>query len=387
MRFFIDAGHNCSADSGAIGILSEDAVVKETGKALEEILTNRGHRCGVSEPSAARTVNESLKMRYTQSNRFEPDLFVSIHANAFQSTDKPMGTEVFAGSEKGMTIARQISASFARRGFIDRGAKDGGHLSVIKNTNAVAILVELGFVDSLADTSYMTALGGRGMALLIADVIAPVNAAREADKATGKTIGDLISEAGGSTAPLAKLNLALAAIASEIGSGLKLLPPETIHYRSNDGAVVMALQPEITASFYQIAAQFFGETKKKLIINSCYRTAAQQVVLYEWAQRGLCGISLAAYPGTSNHEGGEAIDVEDWQTAKAIFKRCGWVSQQDKTGTDPVHFERNCNKPNQTVLALQKYYNRHNPNNQLVADGGYGDKTRKAVLTIPITGY
>lgn len=384
MRYCIDIGHNTPSDTGAIGLLSEDVLVKEVGLALIDILRKNGHQVFETKAIGSATVTGSLKARVTQSNKFEPDLFVSIHANAFHPTSEAVGTEVFAVSQSGRDIARKVVAQFVSAGFKDRGVKDGKHLYVVQQPVAVSILVELGFIDSVADVALLQKIGSQGLAQLIVNAIVPVESA---NILSDKTLGQFIDEAGGSTAPLKLLNMKLTGVASELGSGLRILAPESPHYRSNDAATIMAIQPELLSSFYLIAAEYFATTGKKMIVNSCYRTAAQQIILYEWAQRKLCGISLAAYPGTSNHEGGEAVDVEDWETLKPIFTRHQWKSQYDKTGTDPVHFERSCNKPNQTVMALQRYYNRYNLNNLLVPDGGYGEKTRAAALSIPITGY
>ena len=38
-----------------------------------------------------------------------------------------------------------------------------------------------------------------------------------------------------------------------------------------------------------------------LVVNSGYRTVAQQYLLYRWDQLGRCGIAVAATPGNSNH--------------------------------------------------------------------------------------
>jgi hypothetical protein len=40
-----------------------------------------------------------------------------------------------------------------------------------------------------------------------------------------------------------------------------------------------------------------------ITLNSAIRSSAQQYLLYNWYNKGICGISLAATPGTSNHEG------------------------------------------------------------------------------------
>jgi N-acetylmuramoyl-L-alanine amidase len=90
---------------------------------------------------------------------------------------------------------------------------------------------------------------------------------------------------------------------------------------------------------------------------------------------GACGISLAAKPGNSNHEGGLAIDVNDaanWNTylAPYNFRYLG--------ASDPVHFDYlggGVDIKGTSVLAFQQLWNCNNPTDQIAADGVYGPNT------------
>lgn len=56
-----------------------------------------------------------------------------------------------------------------------------------------------------------------------------------------------------------------------------------------------------------------AESKRDYItLNSAFRSSAQQFLLYNWYQKRQCGIQIAAKPGTSNHEGGRAIDTSSF---------------------------------------------------------------------------
>lgn len=78
-------------------------------------------------------------------------------------------------------------------------------------------------------------------------------------------------------------------------------------------------------------------------IISANRTYAEQVVLYE---RYLNGGGLAARPGTSNHEGGQAVDLSPsdgpgdpaWECLKAQGPRFGVYQDPSITGRDSVHW-------------------------------------------------
>lgn len=67
-----------------------------------------------------------------------------------------------------------------------------------------------------------------------------------------------------------------------------------------------------------------------MIINSAYRTIAQQLLLYNW----LSGTSPVARPGRSNHQSGLALDIEDPRGWEPFLKSQGW---QPLAG-DPPHF-------------------------------------------------
>jgi hypothetical protein len=263
-------------------------------------------------------------------------------------------------------------------GFKSRGVKQGDHLFVLKYTQAPAILIELFFIDSKADVELYKKIGDMGMVTAIASAIlgsAPLN--------TGKTLGQFIDEGGCSTAAIAGLNKALIAATY----GMASIPADCPKIAVSDAAVNLAISADLEPSFWQVVNEYFKITGKRLKINSLYRTAAQQICLYEWYKRGMCDIGACARPGTSNHEAGQAIDVDDYVAAKPIFKKYGWIWQMDKSGNDPVHFEKDLGAEKVTVLALQKYWNAHNPTDRIAEDGSYGDITRSKALQLPIAGY
>jgi hypothetical protein len=73
------------------------------------------------------------------------------------------------------------------------------------------------------------------------------------------------------------------------------------------------------------------------VVTSGYRTYAQQAALY---QRYLHGGPLAAKPGTSSHELGQAVDVTDYQTfGRIMAKAPSFERLYNRLGAaDPVHF-------------------------------------------------
>ena len=74
-----------------------------------------------------------------------------------------------------------------------------------------------------------------------------------------------------------------------------------------------------------------------ITLNSAFRSSAQQYLLYEWYLKGICGISLAASPGSSNHEGGRAVDTSYYDYWQPTLEANGWVHSYPSS--DPVHFD------------------------------------------------
>ena len=83
------------------------------------------------------------------SNEAGADLFVSIHCNSAANAEAA-GTETFyfAASRNGRSLATLVDAELVGLGLDDRGTKSNS-LYVTKNTDAVAILVELGFLSNM----------------------------------------------------------------------------------------------------------------------------------------------------------------------------------------------------------------------------------------------
>lgn len=144
------------------------------------------------------------------------------------------------------------------------------------------------------------------------------------------------------------------------------------------------LQSAAASSLEQAAAS----KNDYITLNSAFRSAAEQYVLWFWYMHGMtdicdititamnasahditfnsfsfighkCGISLAAKPGQSNHEGGRAIDTSNYNYWNAALSAHGWVHSYPSS--DPVHFDYK-GSPDisaRNLLAFQRLWNRH----------------------------
>ena len=143
MKIFINPGHGGN-DCGACGYgLKERDVVLNIGRRVEEYLRDVGYDVKLFQ-------FDDLQAICDAANKFNADLFVSIHCNAFDG--RAHGTESYAfyGSTKGRKLAdaihKQITGSLP---IVDRGVKQAGFV-VLSGTDMPAALVETAFIDQQA---------------------------------------------------------------------------------------------------------------------------------------------------------------------------------------------------------------------------------------------
>lgn len=125
-----------------------------------------------------------------------------------------------------------------------------------------------------------------------------------------------------------------------------------------------------------------------MTVNSALRTLPQQYLLYSWYKAGRCGIPLAATPGTSNHEGAVAVDIDDSAGWRASMIAAGfrWFG-----ASDPVHYDYvgtgAIDLGGLSVMAFQRLWNRNHPEDPIGEDGDYGTATATRVARAPVGGF
>jgi hypothetical protein len=121
-------------------------------------------------------------------------------------------------------------------------------------------------------------------------------------------------------------------------------------------------------------------------VNSALRTLAQQYLLYRWYQQGRCGITAAATVGNSNHEGGRAVDLQNYSSRISAMSAHGWA--HDVPGDD-VHFDHTASTDHrgQDVRAFQTLWNLNHPDDTIAVDGDYGPMTEAKLKASPATGF
>jgi hypothetical protein len=222
--------------------------------------------------------------------------------------------------------------------------------------------------------------------LVAATILLSASACLGDDVEVGHTIlHALVSDyitTGCSTAPVVPLSV-------QVAEEVACMAPNALASFAEENGVVFASAAVIpfatpeAARDLEVAAAATGEIR----INSAYRTVVQQYLLYEWFQRGRCGITAAATPGRSNHESGRAIDIGNYSAARAALNGAGWV--QTVLPNDPVHFDH-LDSPDlrgSDVLGFQRLWNRNRPAERIDEDGLYGPMTGDALRRSPAEGF
>jgi len=121
------------------------------------------------------------------------------------------------------------------------------------------------------------------------------------------------------------------------------------------------------------------------------RVLPQQYAVHYWITHGMgkrCGVTMAAAPGTSPHERGIAIDVENHGHWIDVLRQFNWVWRGDP---DPPHFNfHGGGDPDfgmRGIEAFQTLWNKNNPDDQIKVDGLYGPNTQKRLEASRIEGF
>ena len=149
-------------------------------------------------------------------------------------------------------------------------------------------------------------------------------------------------------------------------------------------AVWAFLQPRAKAAL----ARAIQNRGRKMVVNSAYRTIAQQLLLYNHYRNRRCGIPIAARPPRSNHQSGLAIDISDFSGWRPFLEAQGWrwLGWRDRVHFDYVWGGTRDLRPT-AVLAFQRLWNRFNLADQIAEDGLYGYSTELRLNRSYIEGF
>ncbi|MBW4644548.1 MAG: N-acetylmuramoyl-L-alanine amidase [Goleter apudmare HA4340-LM2] len=155
----IDPGHGIPPDTGNRGIILEDDIVIPISKNIATVLEKNGVQALLTrntECVLTENVSSSLEYRKQITKLVNANLFVSVHANAFNS--KSSGLEIFSTSNSNsQRLAKLVSSTLFKSviGLSNRGLKDGDRFAIFRGVTIPAILIETGFVDNKNDAALL----------------------------------------------------------------------------------------------------------------------------------------------------------------------------------------------------------------------------------------
>jgi N-acetylmuramoyl-L-alanine amidase len=149
MKIVISSGHSKYC-RGASGYIDEVDEARRVVNRVATYLNNVGVGVEVFHDDVSTTQNENLNRIVNFHNSKVRDLDVSVHFNAYETTNSPMGTECLYVTQN--SLAQKVSTKVSEAsGLKNRGPKKRTDLFFLNNTNEPAILIEVCFVDSRPD--------------------------------------------------------------------------------------------------------------------------------------------------------------------------------------------------------------------------------------------
>ncbi|MCG1024409.1 MULTISPECIES: N-acetylmuramoyl-L-alanine amidase [Dehalobacter] len=155
----IDAGHG-GVDPGAVGVNKtlEKDVNLQVSKRLQVLFTQAGSKVVMlreqdrdfgTSLSLLQRKREDLAYRIQTAMESQAKIYLSIHANSF-SDQRQHGPQVFyhPESDGGKLLAESIQQSLNKVGTKEREAKANQSYFILKNTDMVAVTIEVGFLSN-----------------------------------------------------------------------------------------------------------------------------------------------------------------------------------------------------------------------------------------------
>ena len=163
-----------------------------------------------------------------------------------------------------------------------------------------------------------------------------------------------------------------------------ILPDAFVSFDDLNVDLLDAAFPYLQPQAKQALQQAINDRGIPMTVNSAYRTIAQQLLLYNDRSNNS---NPVAPPGTSNHQTGLAIDIEDPRGWESYLMRYGW----NPLANDPPHFNYEgggtIDIRSKSILAFQQLWNKNNPNDKIGEDGGFGSQTEAALNRSPAQGF
>ncbi|HIS35209.1 TPA: N-acetylmuramoyl-L-alanine amidase [Candidatus Scatousia excrementigallinarum] len=156
MKIAIDAGHGGN-ETGAVGCLRdyEKDLNLAFAKQLEQELKHRGADVFMTRNS---DINLGLKERVEMANDENALLLISLHGNALADGEDPnkrSGTSIYYYYPQAKNLAYNIITTMTSQLGINNDKVHQRSFALVRNTNALSILIEIGYVINPQDNAKM----------------------------------------------------------------------------------------------------------------------------------------------------------------------------------------------------------------------------------------
>lgn len=156
IKITIDAGHGGN-ENGAIGCLrdNEKDLNLSFAKQLEEELNRRGAKVFMTRNSDSYV---RLNDRVERANENDSVIFISLHGNAVPDVMDPStsnGTGIYYYYQQAEPLAKHILSTMTSQTGMKNDGIHQRSFAVVRNTNALSILIEIGYVINPDDNAKM----------------------------------------------------------------------------------------------------------------------------------------------------------------------------------------------------------------------------------------
>lgn len=156
IKITLDAGHG-GAEEGAIGCLGhkEKNINLSIAKSLADELKSRGAVVLMTRDDDTAV---ALYERVDMAIKNDPMMFISIHGNALPDNADPMlnnGTSIYYYYNQSKPLADSIMQAMMEQLPTNDDKVRKGSLAVVRNTNALSILIEVGYLINPEDNAHL----------------------------------------------------------------------------------------------------------------------------------------------------------------------------------------------------------------------------------------
>jgi len=157
INIVIDAGHGGNDFGASFENFTEKEIVSQITARIKSLNKNKDIEIVLTRAS---DIPVSLQERTQVINSIKPDLVLSLHVNASKDVEKS-GVGLYiakenASKERALELAQKLSARIRKNHHFAVSDINEAPLYVLRNSEAPAIILELGYITNEGDRQYLT---------------------------------------------------------------------------------------------------------------------------------------------------------------------------------------------------------------------------------------